>query len=316
MSRFSFSLGSAAAPTAAVEIFGSRVAGAVIDARGGKPVIAAHAMEAIPEGALVPGLTALNVRDRAVVAGALGRVLERLGRPTRIGLVLADPAAKVSLVRLQQVPAKAADLEQVIRWQVRKSAPFPIDDAQVSYVPGSKSADGQDFIVTLARRDVIQEYEALCEGCGAQAGVVDISTFNVINAVSSAGAVPGGDWLLVNVAPGWESIAIMRGTDLVFFRSHGADGEGTLADVVHQTAMYYEDRLGGSGFGRVLLCGASDAGDSAALRRSLAERLSTTVEPIDASRAAALADRIAAAPALMDALTPLVGLLLRSQEAA
>lgn len=316
MSGFSFSLARAAAPTAAVEILGSRVAGVVIEDRGGRPVITAHAVESFPEGALVPALATLNVRERAVVSGALGRVLDRLGRPARVGLVLADPVAKVSLVRLQQVPEKAADLDQIIRWQVRKSAPFSIDDAQVAFVPGARAADGQDFIVTLARRDVIAEYEALCDGFGAQAGVVDLSTFNVINAVSAGGSVPGGDWLLVNVAPGWESIAIMRGSDLIFFRSHGADGEGTLADVVHQTAMYYEDRLGGAGFGRVLLCGASDSGDAAGLRRALAERLSTVVEPIDASRAAGFADRIGATPELLDALTPLVGLLLRSREAA
>lgn len=316
MSGLSFSLARAAAPAAAIEILAGRVAGVVIEERGGRPVIAAHAVEAFPDGALVPGLTTLNVRDRAAVSGAVGRVLERLGRPSRIGLVLADPVAKVSLVRLQQVPAKAADLDQVIRWQVRKSAPFAIDDAQVSFVPGSAGPDGQDFIVTLARRDVVAEYEALCEAFGAQAGVVDLSTFNVLNAVSAGGAVPGGDWLLVNVAPGWESIAIMRGSDLIFFRSHGADGEGTLADIVHQTAMYYEDRLGGSGFGRVLLCGASDAADASGLRRTLAERLSTVVEPVDASRAAGFADRIGAAADLLDTLTPLVGLILRSREAA
>lgn len=316
MSGFSFSLARAAAPTAAIEILNGRVAGVVLETHGGRRTVAAHAVESLADGALVPSLTASNVRDRAAVTGAVGRVLERIGRPSRVGLVLADPVAKVSLLRLQQVPAKATDLDQVIRWQVRKSAPFAIDDAQVAYVPGSTAADGQDFIVTLARRDVVAEYESLCAGFGAQAGVVDLSTFNVINAVVAGGAVPGGDWLLVNVAPGWESIAIMRGHDPIFFRSHGVDGEGTLADVVHQTAMYYEDRLGGTGFSRVLLCGASDAGDATGLRRTLAERLSTVVEPIDATRAVGFADRISVAPELMDALTPLIGLLVRGGEAA
>ncbi len=316
MSRFSFSLDQAAAPTAAIGILGGRVAGVVVEDRGGRPVVAAHAVEALPDQALVPALTSLNVRDRAAVSGAVGRVLERLGRPRRIGLVLADPVAKVSLLRLQQVPARAQDLDQVIRWQVRKSAPFAIEDAQVSYEPGLKADDGQDFIVTLARRDVIAEYEALCDGFGAQAGIVDLSTFNVVNAVIAAGTVPAGDWLLVNIAPGWESIGIMRGTQLVFLRSHGADGEGTLADVVHQTAMYYEDRLGGSGFSRVLLCGGSDAGDADGLRRNLAERLSTSVETVDPTRAAGLVDRISAAPGLLDSLTPLIGLILRGREAA
>lgn len=316
MSRFSLSLQDAAPPMAAVQILGSRISGLALEDRGGRSTVVAHATEALPEQALVPALNTLNVRDRTVVAAALGRVLERIGNPRRIGLVVADPVVKVSLVRLQQVPGRAQDLEQVIRWQVRKSAPFAIDDAQVSFVPGIAAADGQEFIVTLARRDVIAEYESLCDAAGAQAGIVDLSTFNVVNAVIAAGSVPPGDWLLVNVSAGWESIAIMRGGQLIFFRSHGADGEGTLTDVVHQTAMYYEDRLGGSGFSRVLLCGGAEAGDPATLRRTLGERLMTDVEAVDPTRAASMTDRIGAAPALLDALTPLVGLILRNREAA
>lgn len=316
MSGFSFSLHDAAAPTAAVEILGSRVSGALIEERVGRPVVSAYATELLPEQAVVPALNAANVRDRVAVAATLDRVLERLGRPKRIALVLADPVAKVSLVKLQQVPSRVQDLDQVIRWQVKKSAPFSIDDAQVGYVAGMRADDGQDFIVTLARRDVIAEYEDLCRTAGAHAGIVDISTFNVVNTAVAASAVPAGDWLLVNVAPGWESIAILRGAQLIFFRSHSADGEGTLADVVHQTAMYYEDRLQGGGFTRALLCGAAASGNADALQRSLAERLSASVEVIDPTKAASLTDRIVANGALLDTLTPLVGVLLRSREAA
>src|SRR5262245_61409338 len=133
MSRFSFSLTAAASPLAAVEITGRRVAGASLDIRGGRPVIAAHAIEPLPDDAIVPALNAANVHDHVVVARAVERVLAQIGRPKRVGLIIGDPVAKVSLIKLQQVPARAQDLEQVIRWQVRKSAPFAIEDAQVGY---------------------------------------------------------------------------------------------------------------------------------------------------------------------------------------
>jgi type IV pilus assembly protein PilM len=315
MSRFSLSLRDAPAPSAAIEMVGGRISGVSLDERGGRPVVAAHATEPLPAQALVPALNSLNILDRTEVAAALTRVLEQIGRPRRIGLVLGDPVAKVSLVRLQQVPTRVQDLDQVIRWQVRKSAPFAIEDAQVSYDAGLRADDGQEFIVTLARRDVISEYESLCAAAGAHAGIVDLSSFNVVNAVLASATVPSGDWLLVNVASEWESIALMRGSQLIFFRSRGAEGEGTLADLVHQTAMYYEDRLSGSGFDRVLLCGAS-SGDADRLRRSLSERLGTAIESVDPTRAAGLTDRIHATPGLLDTLTPLVGLILRHREAA
>jgi Tfp pilus assembly PilM family ATPase len=282
--------------------------------------VIAHAAEELPPGALAPSLTGSNVGDEGSVTSALKHVLDRIGRPRRVALVIPDPVAKVSLIKFEHVPARAEDLDQLVRWQVRKAAPFPIDEAQLSYVPGGRAADGQEFIVSVARRVIIEEYESLCTRAGAHAGIVDLSTFNVINAVIAA-STSTADWLLVNVAPDWASIAILRGADLMFFRSRGADGDDTLADLIHQTAMYYEDRLQGAGFARVMLCGASNldaphSSDVGQLLASLERRLGMAVEMVDPTRAAGLNDRIKVAPALLDTLAPLVGVLLRDREAA
>ena len=314
-----FLIRDAPAPTVAVELTGDRVTAAGIEIRGGRPIIAMHATEALPPGALVPSLVGQNIPGRALVAAALGRVLGEMGGPRRIGLVLPDPIAKISLIRFAQLPARAEELDQLVRWQVRKAAPFPIEEAQVSYVAGVHAADGQEFIVSVARRAVVEEYEGLCAAAGAHAGLVDISTFNVINALLAGTAAPTADWLLVHVAADYTSIAILRGTDLIFFRSRGAEGDGSLADLVHQTAMYYEDRLQGAGFTRVMLSGAAGLAQSTdvnAMRRSLEERLGKAVETVDPRVAAALTDRITAAPALLDTLAPLVGILLRDRRAA
>jgi hypothetical protein len=68
----------------------------------------------------------------------------------------------------------------------------------------------------------------------------------------------------------------------------------------------------------VLVSGAAgvvgqQSSDVDELQRKLEERLRTPVETVDPRTAAALTDRIAASPALLDALTPLVGLLLRDR---
>jgi hypothetical protein len=57
------------------------------------------------------------------------------------------------------VPNRAQDLDQLIRWQAKKAAPFPIEEAQVSYGRGIQALDGQEFVVSLARRSVVEEYE-------------------------------------------------------------------------------------------------------------------------------------------------------------
>jgi Tfp pilus assembly PilM family ATPase len=313
MSRL-FSLSDADSPNVAVEIAAGRVSAAQLESRGGKAVVAVHALEPLPSGALAPSFTAANAQDRSSLMTALNRVLERVGRPRRVALVVPDVVGKVSLGKLESVPARTADLDQVIRWQVRKSAPFPIEEAQVSYVPGLREADGQEFIVSLARRSVVEEYETLCAEAGAYAGIVDLATFNVINAIlaGSPQFASAADWLVINVCLDSASIAVMRGPHVIFFRSRTADADGTLADLVHQTGMYYEDRLQGAGFTRAFLCAP---GQDEEVRRMLQQRLPVAVEPVDPRQAATLTDRITAAPALLDTLTPLVGVLLRDRQA-
>jgi len=312
----------AAPPTVAVEIARHRVSAAAITTRNSTLAVTAHAMDALADGIVVPSLNAVNIADPAAVASALRRVFEQMGtRPKRVALAIPDSVAKVSLLRFDKVPPRARDLDELIRWQVRKAAPFRIEDAQLSYMPSTKAADGStEFVVVVARKDIIREYETVCEAAGAQAGVVDLATFNVINAVLAGPHAPADDWLLVHVSHEEATMAILRGESLVFFRNHIAEGEAGLADMVHQTAMYYEDRLSGTGFSRVVLAGAgspaSNIGhDADYLRRALEQRLGTKVDGVDPRNAAAVMDRIIVSPELLEALAPLVGLLARGRAA-
>jgi hypothetical protein len=250
-----------------------------------------------------------------MIAKTLGQVSG--GRPSRVSLVVPDTVAKVSLVKLEKVPARAADLQEILRWQLRKTAPFPIEQAVLSVSPGARGADGaSEFVVALSRTDVIQQYEQACLMAGAHAGLVDLSTFGVINSVLAGASAPSGDWLLVHVTDTDLTLAVVRDHALLFFRHRGEE-EGTLADLIHQTAMYYEDRLNGTGFGRVLIAGAARLpGGADSVRRGLEERLRVNVEAVDPRGAAGLQDRIGASAELLDVLAPLVGMLLRERKAA
>jgi Tfp pilus assembly PilM family ATPase len=303
-------------PDAAIEIAPERVSAAVVASRSGQLVVSGHASEPLTHGVVVPSLTSANVTDSTAVSGALRRVIERLGtRPRRVALVIPDTAVKVSLVRFDHVPPRRDDLDQLVRWQVRKSAPFPIEEACVSYTAGARGADGsREFVVAVAREDVIREYEGICQSVGSYAGLVDAATLSLLNLFFASPKELNGDWLLVHVRPEYTSIAIARDTDLIFYRNRAEGDEATLPDLVHQTAMYYEDRLAGKGFARVLLAGSGgSAGAMEVARHSLQERLGVGVEAVDPTRAAALTDRITASPDLMDALGPLVGMALRTR---
>jgi len=205
-----------------------------------------------------------------------------------------------------------------VRWQIRKTAPFPIDQATLSISPGARAADGSnEFVVAMSRADVIHQYEQACLMAGAHAGLVDLSTFGVINSILASASAPAGDWLLVHVTDAYLTLAVVRDNALLFFRNRSEEAEGTLADLIHQTAMYYEDRLNGGGFARVMIAGSARLkGEADRLRRGLEERLRVSVESVDPRGAAGLQDRIGASPELLDLLAPLVGVLLRERKAA
>ncbi len=244
-------------------------------------------------------------------------MLARLGgRPRRVALVLPDTIAKVSLVRLDSVPARADDLDRLIRWHVRKSAPFPVDEAQVSASPGAAlEGGGREFVVVLARHQVVGEFESVCVDAGIHAGAVDIATFSLVNAVLVAGREVVGDWLLVHLTPDYGSIVILRGPDLIFFRNRAEGSDESLPDLVHQTAMYYEDRLAGGRFARVVVAGVGADGGPAAtstldgMRRQIEARLGVKTETVDPQRVARFSDRIAADATLAITIAPLLGAL-------
>ena len=305
-------------PDAAVEISAERVAVATMAGRGNDLVVHGYASEPLPTGAVVPSLTTHNIVDRPRVVTALRAAIERLGsRPRRVALVIPDLAARVSLLRFDRVPARREDLEQLVRWQLKKSAPFPVDDACVTYNAGGQRDGGQEFLVAMARHEIVREYEGVCDEAGTYAGLVDLATLSILNLFLSSREVPQGDWLVVHMQPEYTTLAILRGKDVIFYRSRPEGDDDSLADLVHQTEMYYQDRLSGQGFQHVLLGGSGRLpGSLHSATRSLEERLGAAVEPIDPTRVAALRDRITVSPDLMDLLAPLVGMLVRTRREA
>ena len=285
-------------PEVAIEIDAAYVAAARVSGRSA--TVTNSVTEPLPAGAVVPSLSAANIVDGAAVARVMSEVLTRLGgRVGRAALVIPDTASKVSLIRFENVPNSNADLAELVKWQIRKSAPFPIEQAVVSFSPGSKAADGsQEYLVTMARADIIGEYEQVCARAGVHAGLVDIATSSIVNGVLASPSPPTGDWLIVHATASYTTLAVLRGHDVIFFRNREHDSEGSLADVVHQTAMYYEDRLKGAGFSRVLLAGGAVQGVDA-VRRSLEQRLDVRIESV-----------------AQPELAPLLGILGRERQAA
>ena len=179
--------GSAAAAGGRRDGRAPRVGGRRSRSRGGRPRSWRTPSSRCRRARSSPSLTGAEYRatappSRRRSAGCSSTI----GRPRRIGLIVPDPVAKVSLVRFEQVPARATISNS---WSAGRCArPRRSRSRRRRSATSRRSgAEGQEFVVALARRDVVREYEELCAPRARTPGIVDISTFNVVNAVLGAG---------------------------------------------------------------------------------------------------------------------------------
>ncbi len=306
------------APSTAIEIASHRVTVAGLGRAGSRPVVSAYASEPLAADAVQPAPAGANIPDPAVVTDALRRALERTGlrSASRVALVIPDSVARVSLLTFEKLPPRASDLDQLVRWQLKKATPFPIEEAVVTSFVANVGEPGTTLAAVVARREVVAEYEAVVGALGIHAGIVDLASFNVMNAVIAGGAAADGDSLVVTLAAEATSLAILRGSDLMFYRHRAAVDEEPLSALVHQTAMYHEDRLGGTRFGRVWLSGSAFVGGAEQARRGIREHLGAPTETVDVTSVVQLRDPAGTPADVLDALAAPIGLLLRERKAA
>lgn len=233
--------------------------------RRGQPTLEAHQVRPMPEQAGAGSILRPNLVSPQEVAKRVRELLETSGtRPGRISLILPDNLAKVSLLSLPERPASRKQLEEIVRFKVRRSVPFRLDEAAWSYqlLPGENG--GIHVLVVLLRRGVVEQYEKVFESVGARVGLFDLCTpnlFNLCRAKIVATAKAGVDAALLNCTPSYFSLLIVRGERLIFYRcksyavtDDAAQGHnGVMARELASSLSYYEEKLSGQGIGTVYL---------------------------------------------------------------
>jgi type IV pilus assembly protein PilM len=227
-------------PPLAFEISSDRIAGARFT-RGG--AVDGYSVEELPKGAVVPSAIEGNILNPGAVKAAVERICERLGAHNEeAALLLPDPVIRVFVQHFESFPRSSQEAIPMLRWKLKKSVPFEVDETLLSYMRQPSSGEGVDVVTAIARLRVVKEYEALLEANSVRPGVVQSTTLAAISLLHDEKAT-----LLARVSGMSLTTAIVREGILAGYRctelAAHADAltPQMLLEEVFPLAAYYQD---------------------------------------------------------------------------
>ena len=271
-----------ARPKLACEITAERVVAARAG-EGGKTLEAAAA-QWLPEGALTPRLTQANIAAREPLVAALRDSLSAVAsRSGDLCLVIPDAATRIMLLDFETLPDKPQEADAVVRFRLKKSLPFDVDQSLVSF-DRQGASNPVRVVAAVTPRAVLEEYESLVREAGYNPGAV------LPSMIAALGAVDGSrPTMVIKVERGATTFAIVDQNQLLLYRAldnGGATVTGeSLVDDVNTSLVYFEDRYA-VGVDRVLVAGVESAQE---LQAALNSTSNIRVEELISSTAAGAA---------------------------
>jgi len=235
-------------PAAACEITPEGVVAAATPAVGQAPV---YASEALPAGAVVPGLQEGNLAGAAgmptvatAIRSALGQVQPRV---RSVSVVVPDSAVRVFVLDFDTLPARQDEALPVLRFRLRKSVPFDVEQAGISYQvlsEGSSRLETQwRVLAAIMPGPVLAGYEGAVRAAGYEPGAVLPTSMAALAAIDSQEAV-----LVVNLSARSLTTSIVAGNDILLYRTVElpVDPETQKGEVQRSIAVagaFFEDKL-------------------------------------------------------------------------
>ena len=242
-------------PRVACEISAERV----VSARAAEGALSLEAVSSqnLVGGAVTPGLQHANVALRDPLVTALRQSVAAVaGRSRDITLLIPDASTRLLLLDFETLPEKKEDADAVVRFRLRKSLPFDVDSAAVSF--DRYTADnGVRVVVAVTPRSVLEEYESVVRDAGYNPGAVLPSMVAALGVVDASRPT-----MVIKVEPGTTTFAIVDQNQLLLYRSLEYGGTAvtgeSLVDDVNTSLVYFEDRYG-IAVERVLVTGVQSA---------------------------------------------------------
>jgi type IV pilus assembly protein PilM len=205
---------------------------------------AVMAFAPLEAGVVQPGLAAANFADQAVVVAALRKAVDEVAvRDKQLTLVVPDAAVRVLILDFDTLPSKPQEALPIVRFRLRKLAPFEVDDAAVSYQVMRQEQDQLRVLVTVMPADIRAEYEGAVRAAGYEPGVLLPSMLASLAALRSDDAA-----LVVNRNGLSLTTAIINGDHMLLHRTLElpagiAEQREEMTQAVSVASAYFEDTM-------------------------------------------------------------------------
>lgn len=210
--------------------------------------VLAWAVRPLPADAVRPAPLAENITQRPAVQQALEAVVGSVGDgQRRCALLVPDLVARVAVLEFDQLPARPAEADALLRWRLSKDLPFDVGQAVLSYQTQPARAAGQEALVAVCLRSLLGQYEECLEALGFQPGWVTLSTLAALGCVEPSGSAPR---LWVKRDYSSLALAIVHGPAVRLFRSVPLPAgsaqldENALFEKIFPAAVYFQDQWG------------------------------------------------------------------------
>ena len=198
---------------------------------------------------LEPGVISVSpLRDNILepeklAAAVRGMVPPNGSRKRRdAALILPDSCARVSVLDFDDFPTDAKEQLSLVRFRLKKSVPYEVESAALSYHAQSSAANGKKFdvVVAVAPADIIARYEAPFRGASVEPGLVTTSALAALDLVKENGTV-----VVAKLSGRMLTILVVSSGVLKLVRSLELTEPGTaeIAADLYPTLVYIEDTL-------------------------------------------------------------------------
>ncbi len=168
-------------------------------------------------------------------------------RKRRAAVILPDYCARVAVLDFDTFPSDLEEQQALVRFRLKKSVPFDVDTAVVSYVmqprqANEKTAAKIEVLAAVIASDIVVQYEAPFRAAGFHPGLVTTSSIAALNLLA-----PDGISLLVKLSGRVLSVLVLQENAVNLARCIEMEGgrREDIESVLHPTIAYVEDELKG-----------------------------------------------------------------------